>query len=826
MIISGIVCFLRGYRGAAYTERLGTEADMRGMRIGTRITACLLAFVLAAGMLAGCGGKEGAETGGSGDGMTDSTSGGEARAGEEQGIAMGRYVEKEVDLGGNSLTDWNGRIFRMADGSLLLSDNSGFVLRSRDNGASWSKEDLPWLTKMKEENKYIYTMAFGSDQTAAVIWTEPEEGTEDSGDGVQLKMDFQITLVKSDNTEIPVDVKLEAEDMMPNSVSFTEEGRIIVATAGSNLYEVSMDGSMEKFLYVDEGSPSLLRFHGDIMIMDGWGWDTPLLYDMAEKTYIEDDVLSDFVEENYADRESNPGDSYDLFVVSGDEESIYLAGQSGVYRHVLGGSVMEQVMDGSLNILGSPTCKVMDMLVADNNEFVMLFTGEKMARFVYDPNVPSRPNEKMTVWSLEDEAVIRQAISQYQKENPAVYVEYEIGLAGNSMTREDAIKNLNTRTMAGKGPDVFVLDNMPVSSYIEKGILMDLAPTLDGMSGEEAVFPNVVDAFRKDGKVYSVPCEMQLPYVLGRNSDIREMTGLSDIAGAAEEMRADRPGADLLRLSSAKAVMRVFSMASAPVWRTAEGTLDKETLADFLTQTKRIYDAQMDGLSEEALEEWKAQKEVYQSYESVSGEELEDADEIRTRHQGVYFMGGAQQFAVGSIENITEYNCHTSLPKTEGFENCGSMPMTGQCGNVFWARTLLGINASSANADRAQAFLKTVLGRAVQTELTDGIPVTQKAILDNYADQWNLYRDNDFVSGQGSTNDADGNEVVLLIRVPDEAEVNELIAWIRSLDTAYVEDKTFENVVYEEGMKYIRGDAGLDEVMGSIETRIGLYLAE
>ena len=65
-----------------------------------------------------------------------------------------------------------------------------------------------------------------------------------------------------------------------------------------------------------------------------------------------------------------------------------------------------------------------------------------------------------------------------------------------------------------------------------------------------------------------------------------------------------------------------------------------------------------------------------------------------------------------------------------------------------------------------------------------------------------------------------------MIRVPDEAEVNELIEWIRSLDTAYVEDKTFENVVYEEGQTYIRGDAGLEEVMGSIETRLGIYLAE
>lgn len=799
---------------------------MRGMNMVKRIAVCLLAFNLLTLMLTGCGGKAGSTVGSSEGSRPDSMTGKEEQEGDKQGATMGRYVENEADLNGNSLTDWNGRVFQMADGSLLLTDNSGFVLRSRDNGASWCKEDLPWLKKMKEENKYIFTMAFGPDQTAAVIWTEPEEGSENSGDGVQLKMDFQLTLVKPDNTEIPVDVKLEADDVWLNIVSISDQGRIIAGTMGSNLYEVNMDGSMEKYLYLDEGSPALLRFHGDIMIMDGWGWDSPLLYDMAEKTYIEDEVLSDFVKENYGDRASNPGDSYDLFLVSGDDDSIYLAGQTGVYRHVLGGSVMEQVMDGSLTILGDPTCKVMDMLVADNDEFVMLFTGEKIARFIYDPNVPSRPNEKLTVWSLEDEAVIRQAISRYQKENPAVYVEYEIGLAGNSMTREDAIKNLNTRTMAGKGPDVLVLDNMPLDSYIEKGILMDLTPVLDGMSGEEAVFSNVVDAFRKEGKVYSVPCGIQLPYVQGRKSDIEKMTGLSEVADEMEAMRAGSPGADLLRLSSAKGIMRVFSMACVPIWKTEAGSLNREAVADFLTQTKRIYDAQMKGLSKEALNDWKAETENYQNYVSVSGESLEDTDEIRTRHQGIYVMGEAQRFGAGAIEDITEYNCHTSLPQTESFEDCGSMPMRGQCAKVFWARTLLGINGSSENTERAQAFLKTALGTAVQTDVTGSFPVTPKAILQNYADQWNLYRDNDYVSGQGSTIDPDGNEVILLIRVPDEAQVNELIDWIKSLDTAYVEDKTFENVVYEEGGDYLVGDKSLEEAMGAIETRIGIYLAE
>ena len=273
-------------------------------------------------------------------------------------------------------------------------------------------------------------------------------------------------------------------------------------------------------------------------------------------------------------------------------------------------------------------------------------------------------------------------------------------------------------------------------------------------------------------------------------------------------------------------MMRVFSLTSAPTWRTEEGTLNKEAISDFLTQTKQMYDIQMDGLSEEALLDWESEKEMYQSYQSINGENLEESDEIRTRHQAIYFMGQAQQFAAGSINNITEYNCHVSLPKTEGFENCGSIPMNGQCSNVFWAKSLLGITTSSENTERAQNFIKTALSTEVQIDIENGFPVTQKAILDSYADQWKLYKDNDYVSGQGGTVDPDGNEVVLLIRIPDEAEVNELLQWITSMDTAYVEDKTFENIIYEEGTFYMSGEKSLEETMNSIETRLGIYLAE
>ncbi len=76
-----------------------------------RAAAYLLAAVLAVSTFAGCGGIE---SGGEAEGTADS--GNEKEAGE-QNNAMGRYVEKDVELGGSSLTDWNSRLFRQEDGT-------------------------------------------------------------------------------------------------------------------------------------------------------------------------------------------------------------------------------------------------------------------------------------------------------------------------------------------------------------------------------------------------------------------------------------------------------------------------------------------------------------------------------------------------------------------------------------------------------------------------------------------------------------------------------------------------------------------------------------
>lgn len=793
----------------------------------------LLAAVLLTGLLTGC--SVGENTGNTGIDGNLYQAGGDVQDGQ-LGTAMGRYVEKEVELS-YSLSDFNSRLFQQKDGSLLLVDNSGFVLSSWDDGGTWIEESMPWFTQMVQEGNLIMSVALGEDRSAAVICCAPEEADredDDNADGEEESeetdntdvkgMDMMLLLVKPDGTKISVEADLPEEDVDFYDVYISDTGRIIASTLSSTLYEIKEDGTCRKFLTVEEGRPELVRFCGKLMFMDGVGYEAPLIYDMEAENYIEDKVLSDFVKENFSERDSFTGKHYDLFLLPVSDEVVYLAGQTGIYRHVLGGAAIEQVVDGDLSILGNPAYGIMDMVVADEDEFLILLTGQKLMRFVYDPDIPTVPSDRLEVYSLEDKAVIRQAISLYQAANPSVYVQYEIGLEqAGSTTREDAIKNLNTRIMAGEGPDVLILDNLPVDSYREKGLLMDIEPVLDNLEQEEAVFPNVLAPFQHDGHVYMVPCEIHLPFILGRTSDLEQMTDMSGVAETVENVRKNNPGDDLLRFSSPKAVMRLFSMTSVPTWKMKDGKINREEVADFLVLSKRIYDAQMDGLSEEAVKEWNGWNKYYmQEY----GQAFEDSDDLRMNEGEIYFKGGYCKLVAGSMQDIDEYTLQLSLTASEGMEECEVIPMPGQADHVLWARSLVGISAVSENTALAEDFLRVVLGNEVQKNMLGGIPVNPKAILDNYENQRQLYQDNDYISGSMSLSDDEGLACNIVIRVPKEEQVQELLTWIASMDTVYVEDAVLEDVVYEEGIAYMQGDKSLEETLDAIEMRLGIYLAE
>ena len=274
---------------------------------------------------------------------------------------------------------------------------------------------------------------------------------------------------------------------------------LYLATGDEEIYEIDQETGESRLVMQIDAIPDVFCIWDHYLAAKS-EQEGIFLYDLDTGEEIEDDVLTDFVKQNYAPDSMVFSSTYTIFPA--EDGGIYLAGASGLHRHVIGGGAMEQVIDANLSTLANPGYHLLGMITLENNEFMAIYSDSRLIRYVYDPTVPTVPNETVKLYSLTGIDTLRQAVSIYQTEHPEVYVEYEIGMEDNSsVTREDALKKLNTEIMAGNGPDVLILDGLPVDSYIEKGLLKDISPLIDGLSEEGKLFDNIVEAFRKDGKM-------------------------------------------------------------------------------------------------------------------------------------------------------------------------------------------------------------------------------------------------------------------------------------------------------------------------------------
>ncbi|MDE7284195.1 MAG: extracellular solute-binding protein [Lachnospiraceae bacterium] len=801
---------------------------MKTQRMKTRrMSALLLATVMLLTCLIGCG-KTNSDDGAGGingaNGTTgellENSSGSGSDSQQADGKpAMGRYVEEITDLGDR--VSWSAnKLCRLSDGRIVLSNIYQPSLISDDNGETWREDDSEWYDRCYSEGTFASEIAIGADNTVAAIYNSGSYDKDKGGFAYEPKL----LVIRPDGPENIVDIPKSKDDIYPhNYVEIADNGRIFVSVSGSSdLYEVKEDGSCDYFMTVQGESPELMQFQGNLMFLGVPGYEPPLIYDMEKKEYVEDEVLIDFIKENYPNTYFDGGRRYKMYFFAGEEGVIYIAGKKGLYRHVIGGSVMEQIIDGSRYAFASYEIVAMTMLA--DNTFLTLFTDGRLARYVYDPDVETVPDDSLKVYSLNDNDTIRQAIALYKIAYPGIAVEYEIGMEkGSSVTREDALKKLNTKIMAGEGPDVLILDDMPIDSYIEKGLLVDLSTILDSLDDEEELFDNIVQEMKKDDKVYAIPCEIQIPVMAGAEKYISQLEDLESIADMMEKLRADNPGKPLLDIYTEKGIMRYFAMSCVPAWTTESGELDSEMIAQFLEQTKRIYDAQIDGLPAEVIEEDKRKNANWLKGIGELDGSIENTKYLRTLQNAHKYIKGEIQLAYTALSHVSGYNEIISINEVENFEGSKWTVMNGQSSNVFCAKTLLGINAASKRTDQAENFIRVCLGKENQSNLDDGLAVNKAAFEENFI------FDTSMTNGEYSAIDMtteEGLTLHFIVYPPNEEQIADLRKCVEEADTPYIENTVLENVVYEEGILYMQGAQSLEDAVSAIEKKISIYLAE
>ena len=510
-----------------------------------KVAAWLTVFGLIAGMggLCGCGGT--GNTGEEKDSVKSSLEGEGVKPenGLDDGKVMGRYLETTDD----SLKDELGvesKAARMEDGSLVIFSRNAGKYVSRDNGMTWEWEQMAWYEEWRAEGTWVHDMAMAKDGYMAVIYVtdskdEENTGIEENGErreagtdageegenggstdseagadegsaegagtdageeteGLELHMeDFSFQpkygLIAPDGTFTELAVSYKDADYI-NRLVFSEDGRLFGSSIDGRVYEIDREtGEKKEVAELSHWTTYMTEKDGKLMLVNS---DGVTIVDTASGMVVEDKVLDDFLKAQFGSNiDSQVAGVKPLLLMPGEDGILYLALGKGIYRHVIGGNVMEQVVDGTLNSLSDPSCGLADGLLLEDNVFLLVRSSGEVMRYVYDPDTPAIPEIRLKAYSLRENGQLKTVISSYQAEHPEVYIQYETGMDENlAVTREDALKKLNTEIAAGKGPDILILDDMPIDSYVEKGVLMDLSPYVKDKT-EDKYFTNILRSF-------------------------------------------------------------------------------------------------------------------------------------------------------------------------------------------------------------------------------------------------------------------------------------------------------------------------------------------
>lgn len=800
-----------------------------------RAAGILLSFTLILGSLAGCSGKD---NGGAGNAGGNPTGGASGEEGGEQ--AMGRFLEEDV-----TLPIVFGNIYdmrKLEDGTIRIIGNNAdngteTVWDSKDSGENWEKAfDVP-KELQDAGNGYIDYAALSSDGQSVWVYNQIGDGgikpilyllskkgslseipfelpaAESAGGGAAQSFSSIVSLNEEDEESGEGDEE-SGEGDEPSSesnessvknlitaISFLGNDQILATDMTDKIFQINAaDGSVKQtYDFSDvEDSHQVFAAGKKMLVVTS---TEALVYDTetGEQQQTEEALQQSVAESGFF----NAVDSIDA------GETIYYLTGKGLFHYKFGGSVMEQLIDGSVNSLGAPAFYPIALTMLDEQNLLVAASdlnsdagaGMALLKYTWSADTPAKPDKELKVYSLYNNRELRQAVSSFQKAHVDIYVNYQVAMSEeNGTTVSDALKTLTTEIMAGKGPDLMLLDGMPVKTYIEKGILKDLSSILEDKS---SYFENILNAYQ-DGQeqLCAVPARFMIPVAQGSSANYTP----------GEDFDTFTAKQGILANMDPEALVGKFWYSCGAAWQKEDKTLDAGKITEFLSKLKNAfgeYDSSaIDDSTFMTISQGGAVNELQKV--SLSWGDFDLAFGRIKVNPGLF---GRMDYGIMSAVN----------DKLEGGDY-GLMP--GQAENVFVPAMILGISSKAAQPEEAEEFVKYLFSQEAQKiSQFGGFPVEKEAfqsVVDGheYADKERLVG----VMGSGGVN-PDEKLDYALTPTPEE-EVQKLISLAESLTTPALQDDVIKEAVVEQGAKVLKGELSPEEGTDAIMQKVNIYLAE
>lgn len=708
----------------------------------------------------------------------------------------GRFLESELKLPegvGNILA-----LGRLSDGSLAVlgrnkDEKKYFMCNSGDLGEHWEKTEIKDMTE-----NYIPQSAIAQDGRAVLAAYAADgvvKGKVLDKKGKAEEFTFQFPGTKKEN--------------QVQQMGFDSAGNLFVLDGSHTLFKVDLPSGKCSQAFDTKGT-GISYFHISGEVLTAVHSDGVLLFDTKKGEQMESEgILDDLVKKNPR-LKSVDTDRGSPMVFSGGrkENGLMYANEDGIFHFTRGGSVAEQLVDGSLTTLGNGNIIFLDLLGAGDDHIILAVNDEgtdKILHYSYDKNAASVPGSELTVYALEKSNVLRKAAASFQKSHPDVLVKLEFGLSGDdSVTLQDALSVLNTNILAKKGPDVLILDGMPYESYIEKGILEDLSDVVAEVDQAEGIFPNIIEANKKDGKIYAMPARFLLPVLEGDEKAVKAAGSLNTLADHISQIKKTGSG-DITPPKGERTLLRDLYYADSALWLTEDGSLDREVLREYLESAKKIYDVDSGRKDEDYMDK-------------MAGDGTVDGLKIGT-HSSAGLISGEYKVAFGSIAGLGDLQQMCSARGQSKADYC----LLNQDRVKSYIPSLMAGVTAGENTDLAKEFVKELLGKKIVSD-SDGFPVNKGAYHEICQEKMDdpKVKDGTCIAFGSQDGEQNGYEYVNL----KQSDIDKMTGIIEGLEKPAMTNRVIQELVLEQGEKYLKGDQSLEETVEAVIKKVNLYLAE
>ncbi len=712
----------------------------------------------------------------------------------EGGISKGRYVEEEMVLPEGIAPNELVSITASPNGDTELYVYNNDSYEKYLINKNWRKVEAEALQKFDDfvtNNFKIKKVFYGEDKKQYVLG---ETISEDQSALYRLSDAGVFEKVELKRFE---DTNEEWENLhyIPNVIKVLENGMIAAVYPWSVIEVYSPDGQSMIGEY-NCGQSCVLATEGNTLYYTDQNDKEVLSVDMETK--------------KNGDPRSIEIDIYETGILELKNGTAYLCNSSGIQLNVEGASLWETLLDGGQSSLSMPSERLKDFEIGSEDEYYIVLSNMynsdvSIKRIFYDKNISSVPPVELSIFSIEDNPSIRQAITIFQESHPDVRINFRIANTENNVTYTYGIKNpkqtvtlkdqinaLNTELLAGRGADILVLDGMPVESYIDKGVLEDMGDIFSSLKASGELLPNITDPYYLDGKVYTMPIRFKLPIISGASDAVNAANSITELAEYARNSKE----IPVFGPSSYRALAAWLFMTYYDQILGQDNEIDEAALQDFLKNINIISDA------------------IHASDDAEMRASGSSNGSAIFLTKGYWIDGSAKVYKEECQSNMEELSkmMDFALP-LKAVQKCQGSFKT--INNVFKAYGQIGINSAGNQKELAKEFVQLLFSKEIQGQnLWDGFPVDKTAMEEL------IQRDvvNYFSIPIG--------EDTVTADYPEADSRKKIYECICAADKPMVNDMTMMDMILDEAERYLRGDITAEQAASNVVASINLYLSE